>query len=337
MTDRPTIGIVGAGGISRAHLPGLLDVSGRIVIHSLVGADELAAEVRRRSSVPVEVAASLDDLLGRVDVVDVLTPTFAHGEVVRAALAAGRHVLCEKPLAGSVEEAAEIVSLAQAAGLVLFPAHVVRYFPQYEALKAAVDSGELGEPAVLRFVRSGAFPRAAWFADADLSGGLIGDQMIHDLDQARWIAGEVESVSAVRTRREVAGRLHEAAHVLLRHTSGAITQCSGVWGPPHLAFTTEFSVAGSEGTLRHSSRAEASRTDDLAADQVVDGFLPSLHAAEDPYALEILDFLAVVRGEGPGRVTAADGLEAVRLAAAAIRSAATGRVITLDDLEGASR
>ena len=336
-TDRPAVGVVGAGGISRAHLPGLLEQSGRLVIHSMVGADALAAEVRDRSDVPVEVVSTLAELLAKVDVVDVVTPTFSHHDVVAAALEAGRHVLSEKPLALTVAEARELVELAERKALVLFPAHVVRYFPEYLTLKTAVDSGELGELAVLRFVRSGAFPRVPWFADPRLSGGIIVDQMIHDLDQARWIAGEVTSVSAVHTRREVAGRPHEAAYVLLRHRSGAISQCSGIWGPPHLAFTTEFSASGDDGVLQHSSRAERPRIEDLEVGGPADGFLPAVDPGEDPYALEIRDFLAVVRGGGPGRVTARDGMEAVRIARAATESVATGQPVVLAPMEGAAR
>ncbi|MBK0297482.1 gfo/Idh/MocA family oxidoreductase, partial [Bacillus sp. S34] len=66
------------------------------------------------------------------------------------------------------------------------------FFPAYVRLKEAVTTGLLGDLAVLRFVRSGAFPtRTPWFADRALSGGIVMDQMIHDIDIARWVAGEV--------------------------------------------------------------------------------------------------------------------------------------------------
>lgn len=322
MSDRPLrIGLVGAGGIARAHLPNLLRL-GEVLIYSLVGAPELVAEFGG------EVAPSLDDLLARVDVVDVVVPTYAHAEIVRAALAAGRPVISEKPLALTDEDAGELVALADAAGLPLYPAQVVRYFPEYVRLKEAVDAGVLGDLAVLRFSRSGAFPsRADWYADHSLSGGIIMDQMIHDLDMARWIAGEVVRVSAVSASITDGENPVEAAHVLLTHASGAISHVAGLWGPPHLAFTTEYSVTGTLGSLAHSSAAERNYRPDLAASEAVDGLLPQIDPAEDPYYLELREYLQAIESGVTARVTAADGAIAVAIANAALTSLETGQPV----------
>jgi myo-inositol 2-dehydrogenase/D-chiro-inositol 1-dehydrogenase len=226
-------------------------------------------------------------------------------------------------------EAAEMADAAASAHVGLFPAHVVRYFPAYAALRAAVDQGVLGELGVLRFSRSGAHPTAAWFADEALSGGVVTDQMIHDLDQARWIAGEVATVSAVATRAAGADQPMAAAHVTLRHTSGAITLASGVWGPPHLTFTTEFSVTGTHGNLAHSSREEDHYLTDLRNPEAASGFLPAVDPADDPYYLELRDFVDAALGGAAPRVSAQDGVAAVELAEAAARSIATGQPVTL--------
>ena len=172
--------------------------------------------------------------------------------MARAAFAEGKAVICEKPLARTHDDALALAGAARAAGAPLYVAHVVRYFPAYAELRRAVESGRLGELAVLRFSRSSAYPAGAeWYGAEELSGGIILDQMIHDLDQARWLAGEVESVFAQATRRSQGDPVH-AAHVLLRHASGAISSCAGVWGPHHLEFTTGFSVAGSRGRLEYA-------------------------------------------------------------------------------------
>ena len=138
---------------------------------------------------------------------------------------------------------------------VLFPLALIflAFIPAYAQLRRAVGDGLLGELAVLRFYRSGAFPvRAPWFADLDSSGGIILDMMIHDLDIARWVAGEVTRVSASWVRRD--GPV-EAAHVLLTHASGVISQISGLWGSPRTRFTTGYAAAGTGGTLEHDSAA----------------------------------------------------------------------------------
>ncbi|SDQ60976.1 Predicted dehydrogenase [Curtobacterium sp. UNCCL20] len=329
-TPRRRIGLVGAGGIAVAHVPGLLRL-GDVVVHSQDGARALAetfADEAAAVGSTITVADSLDELLREVDVVDVVVPTPVHAEVVRAALAAGKHVVSEKPLARTDADAADLVARAADAGLQLYPAHVVRWFPAYARLHDAVTTGLLGDLAVLRFSRSGAFPtRVAWFGDRTQSGGIVMDQMIHDLDIARWVAGEVVRVSAVTVRTGDDEHPVEAAHVLLTHASGAISHVAGLWGPQHLAFTTEYSVTGTLGSLSHSSAAEEPVRSDLASPAEVDGFLPAVDPAEDPYAMELADFVAAFDGGPLPRVTAADGAVAVRIANAALASIESGQPV----------
>lgn len=328
----PRIGLVGAGGIAYAHMPGLLRL-GSVVVYAQDGAPELAAAFAPAASAAgasITVVDSLDELLATVDLVDVVTPTFAHAEVVRAALAAGKDVVSEKPLARTDADAAELLVLAREAGRQLYPAHVVRFFPAYVRLKEAVTTGLLGDLAVLRFVRSGAFPtRTPWFADRALSGGIVMDQMIHDIDIARWVAGEVVRVSAVSVRGGTDAEPVEAAHVLLTHTSGAISHVAGIWGPQHLGFSTEYSVTGTLGSLSHSSRAEQDYVADLAAPEALDGFLPQVDPADDPYGAELQEFVAAFAGGTAPRVSAEDGVAAVRIANAALESLETGQPVDL--------
>lgn len=329
MQERPRIGLIGAGGIVSMHAPNLVGF-GDVRVFAHEGAEALAAQH------PIEVAADLDALIAWSDVVLIATPTHTHYDIAHRALTAGTPVISEKPLTRASAESAELVELSRRSGVPLFPAHVVRYFPAYTALHSAVASGRLGELAVLRFSRSSAFPSAsAWYGADELSGGIIMDQMIHDLDQARWLAGEVVSVSAQTTRRSGAEPI-QAAQVLLRHTSGAISSCAGTWGPPHLEFRTEFSVAGSRGRLEYSSARETELSFDLAPGSAEGGHLPAVAAAVDPYAREIADFLESLRTGSDARVSAEDGLEAVRIAEAAVLSARTGQPVPLSG-DGAER
>lgn len=313
------VGLVGAGGISHLHLPSLLRLGAEVLVHSEEGAAELTREYGGTA------VGSLDELLDRVDLVDVVTPTHTHAGIALAALAAGKDVICEKPFARTDSDAAAMVAAARAAGRQLYPAHVVRYFPEYVQLKQAVDSGALGDIAVSRFVRGGSTPTRPWFTDLSLSGGVVMDQMIHDLDQARWIAGEVVQVSAVATAEDAEVR---AAHVLLTHASGAISQVSGLWGPPSQPFGTEFSVTGTAGSLSHNSFSETSYLLRSARPAATDGFLPPIDPQESPYLAELRELVRAVQGGPEPRVTAADGLMAVRLANAALTSIRTGQPVT---------
>jgi predicted dehydrogenase len=334
MTDSsmPRVGLVGAGSISHLHLPHLLSLGADVLVYAQAGAAELVGRYGGA------VAASLDELLRQVDVVDVATPTHTHYDVARQALLAGQDVICEKPLGRTDAEVTALLELAGQLGRRLFPAHVVRYFPEYVRLREAVRAGQLGDLAVLRFYRSGAAPtRVGWYADPELSGGIIVDQMIHDLDQARWLAGEVVRVSATWTRRP-GSRPAEAAHVLLTHASGTITQASGIWGPPHLRFTTGYFAAGTGGVLAHDSAAERRYVTDLAPARPDGagpgaaggggpggGAVPDIDPAEDPYFLVLQDLLGAIAAGTEPRTTAADGAQAVRIATAAVASARSGQ------------
>ena len=326
MNNRLTFGLVGAGGISHSHLPHLLALGADVYVYAEDGAEELVA---RHGGTVVD---SLEDLLSRVDFVDVATPTYTHFEIAEKAVAAGKGVILEKPLTRTDAEAERLLDLVERAGVKLFPAHVVRFFPEYVQLKNAVSSGALGDLAVLRFVRSGAFPtRTPWFADRALSGGIIMDQMIHDLDIARWLAGEVVTVSAVSNRTGDAEHPVEAAHVLLTHRSGAISHVAGIWGPAHLPFTTEYSVTGTLGSLEHSSAAQRNFRADLPVATVGGELVPEADPAESPYFLEIREFVAALTQGTPTRVTIEDGAVAVRLASAALRSLETGQPVTFSE------
>lgn len=334
---RLDVGLIGAGGIARAHLPAWTALGARVTVLSTDGhAEQLAAKY---AEFDVTAVQSLDELLERCTVVDVCTPTYTHRQLVLGAIAAGKHVACEKPLSLDVAGAQEMADAARAAGVLLFPAHVVRYFPAYAALAGAVAAGEIGDPAVLRFTRSGCYPVwAPWFSDPALSGGILVDQMIHDLDFARLLAGDVVRVHAqVRGKQDagaVAGDVATGTAVLT-HASGAVSHVLGVWGQPDLPFRTTFRVAGSGGILEHDSTAHTGfRVLAQGVRRTGEG-IPGSPMTESPYLTELREFAAAVEGGPAPRVTAHDGVEAVRIACAAAESARTGEPVELKVTEEA--
>ncbi|WP_425955921.1 Gfo/Idh/MocA family protein [Xylanimonas sp. McL0601] len=321
MTTR--VGLVGAGGIAVAHAAAWEELGAEISIYSEAGAAGLA------SRHGAAVAASFDELLDRSDVVGVLTPTPSHHAYALQALEAGKHVVCEKPLARTPEQAAELVRTAGLSSGRLYPAHVVRYFPEYAAMRYAVAEGRIGRPAVLRFMRSGVFPSwSPWFAEEEQSGGIVMDQMIHDLDVARWVAGEVVGVYATRTPARDDGR--QSAHVTLTHSSGAVSLVTGVWGPPHLTFRTGFHVSGDGGTLRYDSADAHGVRLDLGPATPGGEPRPAAAGGESPYLAELREFANAFDGGPAPRVSAVDGALAVELACAALTSIATGEVVAVD-------
>ncbi|MFF2851023.1 Gfo/Idh/MocA family protein [Streptomyces sp. NPDC058001] len=329
------VGLIGAGGIARAHLPGWLALGARVTVLSTDGHAQKLAETHADQG--VTAARDLLELLDRCTVVDLCTPTYTHRDLALAAIAAGKHLVCEKPLALTVAKSTEIADAAEAAGLLLFPAHVVRYFPAYETMARAVARGDIGAPAVLRFTRSGMYPVwAPWFSDPALSGGILVDQMIHDFDFARLVAGEVVRVHAqVRGRQEPGARAGDVAvgTAVLTHESGAVSHVLGVWGQPDLPFRTTFRIAGPGGVLEHDSTAVPGfRVLSRGLGEAGEG-IPGSPMTESPYLTELREFAAAVAGGPPPRVTARDGVEAVRIATAAAESARSGAAVEVSAVE----
>jgi predicted dehydrogenase len=317
-----TVGLVGAGGIAGMHLPAWLALGVRVLVYSPVGAGELVAACGGGT-----VVESLDQLLSSVDAVDVCTPTPSHGEVVSLAAAAGRHILCEKPLARTAAEATQLVDVCAAAQVQLYPGHVVRFFPEYAAMHQAVAGGRIGQVAVQRFSRTGSRPLSPWFADDEQSGGLVLDQSIHDLDFARWNAGEVIRVFAREVQTPAPTGIR-SAQVVLTHADGAISYVTGTWAAAGTRFRTTFEVAGTGGLLRHDSRENPPLVLDSAARSATGtGLLPAMPFVESPFLTEIREVYAAFRGGPPPRVSAQDGLQALRVAEAAVESLHTGRAV----------
>ncbi|WP_268957780.1 Gfo/Idh/MocA family protein [Ruania zhangjianzhongii] len=324
------VGLIGAGSISRVHAPAWRSLGADVVVYSLHGADDLAQAHGLR---PV---ASLVELWEQVDVVDIVTPTHTHADLALAAIARGKHVVCEKPLARTTAAAEEVVAAARTAGVRLFPAHVVRYFPAYARAHAAVTAGKIGRIAVCRFRRMSAAPRADWFFDEETSGGIVLDQMIHDLDQAEWFAGPAVSVFARSVTRTDARDVRAAsATVTLTHASGAISQCYGVWGHPKLPFSSSFDIAGDSGVLRHdSARQDATRVH--VSEQQGESYLPPVDVATSPYTAEIVDFAAAITAGREAQVTGTEGARAVQVAEAVLTSIRTGDAIEIPPLPAGS-
>ena len=323
---RITVGLVGAGGIARSHMSAWRSPGVDILVYSKEDANELCAEFSTG-----RVVATLENLVAQSQVIDVLTPTYAHEEAVRAGLDAGRQVICEKPLALDAPTAQQLLELSRARDNALYVAHVVRYFPEYATLHDAVSSGYIGRPAVARLNRTGTFPQwASWFADEEKSGGIVDDLMIHDLDIARWVLGEVRSVYAtLRHATAPDGRRVSVAQATLRHEDEAISNVRATWGPVGTPFRTSFYVAGTDGCLEHDSTAHPPLQ--VRSDAPTDAsMLPTTSGSPaDPYYAELSDFMESMSTGSTPRVSAEDAVEALKLADAVRLSAHRDAVVEL--------
>ena len=331
------IGIVGAGLMGSWHAARLRqlerDRPGRL---ALVGFYDVAPEAA--ASVVAEHGGkafqNLDDLLDAVDVVGVCSPTPYHKEPVLAAAAAGKDIICEKSLARHLGDAEEMVAACKEAGVRLFVAHVVRFFSQFAKAKAALDSGAIGRPGVIRTVRGGGPPdpqRRTWFADFEQSGGVIMDVSIHDLDFVRWCFGDVERVFA-RGLTFTGVQPYDHALITLRFKNGALGHVEGSWAYPPGGFRTRFEIAGDQGLAEWDSLDPAPlvMTLQTGASPGTPQSRSPLAPQDDPYYMELAHFLDCIENGQDSLVTPEDGLEAVRLSLAAIESIRTSQPVYLE-------
>jgi len=325
------VGVVGTGFMGGTHAAAWIAEGHEVAF--------LGQDVGRAAAAAASLGAtwvtSLDALLASVDLVDVCTPTDAHVPIALAAAAAGRHVLCEKPLALTVADAERIASACDAAGVRLFVGHVLRYVAEYAAAQALVARGDIGTPAVLRLKRAAFRPQKPpghWLFDPARSGGMVFDLMIHDMDYARWVGGEVTTVHCRSAAVDRPDRGVDHAFILMAHASGAITQLTGSWayGPP--TFRTSLEIAGEHGLVEYDSERAQPIVPFLQArpdsGQGAVGISKSL-SREDPFREQLRDVAEALRTDGEPRVTARDAIEAVRIGVAATESARTGQVVAI--------
>ena len=253
-----------------------------------------------------------------VDAVDVCLPTPLHRPVAERALAAGRHVLLEKPIALTLEDADALGAAAAASGCVLMVGHVLRFVPEVAELRRVLASGELGRPLAASAIRLSAPPDwNDWMLDPERSGGTLVDLAIHDFDVLGALLGPVRRVHASAT----AGGRHVTALVEHEHGPAAVEASHAM--PASYPFTARLRVLCERGVLEH--RFIAGAGDEVAGDvesvlriHPADGPAREFSAPGDPWQAQIAHFLDCVAGGAEP----ADGSFAQARAALAIALAA---------------
>ncbi len=268
--------------------------------------------------------ASIQELLSVVDIVDVCLPTDLHKSFCLQAIAAGKAVFVEKPIAGNLEDARAIVEAADKAGVPLMTGQVVRFFPDFAKGHQLVADGKVGTPAAARTRRGGKAPSGlgGWFMDHSRSGGVLIDLAVHDFDWLRWTLGEVRHLYA-RSVGAKTGQGPDYALTTLTFDSGAVGHVEATWMDP-AGFRTTFEVAGSAGMIQHDSRENQSLRVATAGATVTENPMAPLG---DPYFRELSGFVEAVRNGTPVPVSGWDGFMALSIGLAALESAKTDKVV----------
>jgi myo-inositol 2-dehydrogenase/D-chiro-inositol 1-dehydrogenase len=232
------IGFAGTGLIAWAHGLGLQAMIDGGVIEADICAVLDREEKRAQGFAAVhgaEVVGDLDALMERCDAVWVCTPTVAHRRAVDAALAAGRAVFCEKPLATDLAGARALAAAVAAAGVPAQSGLVLRSAPVFRALRQLVASGSLGRPMAAIFRDDQYFPiqgtyASGWRADvAQAGGGCLIEHSIHDVDILRFCFGEVDEVAGRTANFSGHEGIEDRATVSLAFASGLEATLTSVW------------------------------------------------------------------------------------------------------------
>jgi predicted dehydrogenase len=247
--------VVGTGFGARVHVPALRAAG--FEVEALVGTDpERTARRAARLGVP-RALTSLEEAMALpgVDAVTVASPPASHATMTLAAVAAGKHVLCEKPFALHAAEARAMLAAAQAAGVVHLVGFEFRFAPERALAARSIAEGAIGEPRFATFasyvslVADPAFAMPGWWWDAAQGGGWLLASGSHAVDQIRvWLGEIVELCSALCLVSEHHGVAEDSFAVRFRTergVEGVLQQTGGAFGP--MAGMTR--VAGTRGSL----------------------------------------------------------------------------------------
>jgi len=319
------VGLLGGGGIADQHLRGYRAHADRIGVTAV--ADPATGE-RRAAVLGASPFADFAALIAEADVdaVDVCLPHHLHRDAVIAAAAAGKHVLCEKPLCLTAREAAEVREAVAAAGITLMCAHNQLFLPAVAEAKAVLAAGTLGRVYEVRTTDSSfnAFDPAnmGWRANAATSGGgeLI-DTGYHPTYLLLHLAGgaPVEVTAMLATHRLTFMEGEDSAQLLVRFDNGVAGQLTTSWAYDPAPVTERFSAVGERGALHSDGTSLTVALRDGAT--TTRAFDPV-----DQFAAEIGHFAdCLAHGRRPLH-TEREGIEALGIILAAYESASERRV-----------
>ena len=283
MSNPLKVGIVGAGGITRAHLPAYLERPDRVQLNAVCDLVEpLAQELAGKAGIDA-VYLDMDKMLREADIdaVDICTTHNAHAPLAIAAAEAGKHVICEKPMAISVQECRDMIAAADKAGVTLMVAQHLRYAPEARAAKRLIDDGKLGRIDAVRTELFGGGMRRRrrrrqgerWMQDARRSGGgMMMSEQVHHIDLLRYYAGNVKRVSGVckSLQEHMVNGAEDLVSATLEFESGAVGE---VWakGNAIVPHGRTYTIFGDRGVFYASTPTKEQRLVEM------DGVTPIRH------------------------------------------------------------
>lgn len=331
--------VVGAGRAGMVHARNFASGIPGARLVAIADPDEAA---RQTAAAELEVKEADGDPLGAVtddgiDAVVIGAPTFAHAELAAAALDAGKHVLTEKPLASSLEQADQISDAVAGTASVFMIGFMRRFDHDFRRVSERVEQGDIGEPLFVKSTTRGPGLPPQWAWDPTRSGGLVAEVNSHDLDTLRWLTGrEIERVHAIgrAAKRPDLAEEHPGFVDLVTITCELEDGCLGhVDGacPATYGYDARVEVYGSEGALFAGGPSEGPllvRDGEALRDPV----RAWAELFQEAYRAEDAHFVRACQGDAPASPGITDGVAALEAALAANLSMAESRPVDIEDL-----
>ena len=322
--------LIGASDIAATQvLPALRHLGHEPVV--VVGSDgERTARYAARHGIG-RGTTSIEEALAGVDAVYVSTTNERHAAGVHAAVGAGCHVLCEKPLATSLDQARAMVDAAAGAGVVMATNHHLRNSPVIRALRGLVADGALGRVLGVRVAHTSLLPERlrGWRLGSEAGAGVVLDLTVHDVDTVRFVTGaEVLEVAAIGMAQGMSTGGVDAVAVAGRLSGDATLHLHDAFTTPHAR--TAFEVFGTAGSaLATDAMSQTPDGEVVLRRDDREGVLVDVGERENLYVRGLRAFADAVAGHGAPPCTGEDGVRSLAVALAVAESLVTGRRVSL--------
>jgi UDP-N-acetylglucosamine 3-dehydrogenase len=343
--EKIKVGVIGCGSIARRRHLVEFDANPHASIVAVCDKIESRA---KESAEQYNAQAFTDykDLLANadVDVISVCLPNYLHAEVSIAALKAGKHVLCEKPMATSVEEAENMIRAAEENGRTLMIAHNQRFVSSHQKAKQLIDSGELGKIYSFRTTFGHPGPerwsidgRNSWFFEKDQAFiGALGDLGVHKSDLIRYLLGEIVEVGAfVETSAKENTEVDDNAVCILRTENGVIGQLAASWSYVSGGDNSTL-IYGENAVLRLEDDPDYSLVVQYKTGETVNYKLDKIQTNESggQTNTHVIDHFidSIIEGKAP-LITGEEGKKSLEVILAALESDSTKQFVQLGNMK----
>jgi UDP-N-acetylglucosamine 3-dehydrogenase len=328
------IGVIGCGSIAEeSHLPAIGRIpSARLV--AVADSDESKARLVSEKFRAERWYGDYKELLEneKVDAVDICTPTKYHPEITVAAAQAGKHVLCEKPVALSLAETDRMISACSKNKVKFMVAHSRRFIPRYSTVRRIIREGLIGEPVwTTQISRRTKMEPGSWYFDPKMTYGPIAEIGIHDADLLRWmLSDDVVQVRGIARVTNSDRRVYDQIFAALKFSKGMVASFEvGYVLPKAYTQYTSLNVLGSTGLISASDNHMNVVTQGTENGVIYPLAYSDLLSVNSAYENEIIAFIdSVLRGVEPP-VTGADARAALEIILAVLQSIQRAELVKL--------